>query len=121
MTIEILAIIPAAVIAQYFHEAGHYAVHKLNGYNPKIGFNRFGIPNRIYFGFNKLDSFKLDSATFVGIIAGLIPLFIYFSFIKSAMHPIIFIWFLTLTITCYLYSCRSDLNSFFKKEIVEGI
>ena len=116
MTIEILAIIPMMIIAQYFHEAGHYVVHKLNGYNPQIGFNNFGLPNRVYSFSNHFDSFKLDSATFAGIIAGLFPIFVYFSLIKSAS-----VVFIVFTITYYLYSCRSDLKSFFKKEIVEGI
>ena len=117
--IETLAIIPMMIIAQYFHEAGHYVVHKLNGYNPQIGFNNFGLPNRVYSFSNHFDSFKLDSATFAGIITGLFPIFVYFSLIKSA--SVVFIQLFVFTITYYLYSCRSDLKSFFKKEIVEGI
>ena len=119
--IETLAIIPMMIIAQYFHEAGHYVVHKLNGYNPQIGFNNFGLPNRVYSFSNHFDSFKLDSATFAGIITGLFPIFVYFSLVKLSMPPILFISLFALTITLYFYSCRSDLKSFFKKEIVEGI
>lgn len=114
MIVETLAIIPVMIIAQFFHEAGHFIVHYRNGYNPVFSYSS------VKTFANNFDSFKLDSATFAGIVAGLVPLVIYFSLVKLSMPPIIFIPLFIIIMAWYFYGCRSDLKSFFKKEIVEG-
>jgi hypothetical protein len=93
------------------HEMGHYAVHWWNKRQPKLYYLA------VTYNIEPYNQDQLDSATFAGIVWGLMA----FPFLKG----IIPLWEIMILLAAYIYSCRDDLRQLGKKyeglEVFEAI
>jgi hypothetical protein len=100
-----ISIILVFIIAQVCHEYGHYFAHCANKRNPVIKYNRLKLPIQVSAYDTTERPFTINELFFVsvcGIIAGVIPIDIYFYLTHN------FIGFMILQIF-YIYASRFDI------------
>jgi len=102
---NIFILVVVFVFSQVMHEGGHYLSHWLNKRNPNVEFNSVGLPSKVFASDTierPFTSWELTRASVFGIVAGVIPLNIYFLIIGNFFGLLILQVF-------YIHASRFDI------------
>lgn len=100
-----IIIISVFIIAQMFHEWGHYLSHYLNNRNPTIQYNKLKLPIQVTATDSKEKPFskkELAVASFFGVFAGTLPIDVYIYLSHNLLNVFLIEVF-------YIYGSRLDI------------